>query len=131
MNDNRLYRNILVIILLVAIGLQSFSKAIYIADYYVNNATYLKNCENKAKPKLQCNGKCQVKKKMQEEEKKDQENPDRKLENKSEIIISSKSFFTTQIVQPNLDIDNHNKWFLDMGIVIDRSSSIFHHPQQA
>lgn len=131
MNDNRLYRNILVIILLVAIGLQSFSKAIYIADYYVNNATYLKNCENKAKPKLQCNGKCQVKKKMQEEEKKDQENPDRKLENKSEIIISSKSFFTTQIVQPNLDIDNHNKWFLDMGIVIDRSSSIFHPPQQA
>lgn len=131
MNDNRLYRNILVFILLVAIGLQSFSKAIYIADYYVNNATYLKNCENKAKPKLQCNGKCQVKKKMQEEEKKEQENPDRKLENKTEIIISSKSFFTTQIVQPNLDIDNHNKWFFDMCIVIDRSSSIFHPPQQA
>ena len=131
MKEKQPYRRIIVLILLVAIGLQSFSKAIYIADYYVNNATYLKNCENKAKPKLQCNGKCQVKKKMQEEEKKEQENPDRKLENKTEIIISSKSFFATQLIQPNKVNHNHNKWFFDMGIVIDRSSSIFHPPQQA
>ena len=31
-------------------------------------------------------------KKLQQEEKKDQENPDRKAENKNEIVLSSKSF---------------------------------------
>ena len=32
-------------------------------------------------------------KKLQQEEKKDQENPERKSENKSEVVLSSKSFF--------------------------------------
>lgn len=65
------------------------------ADYYTNTAKYAKNCENKARPKMHCNGKCQMMKKLQQEEKKDQENPERKSENKNEIVLSTKSFFAT------------------------------------
>lgn len=43
---------------------------------------------------MNCNGKCQVMKKLQQEENKDKQNPDRKTDNKEEVL-SSKSFFTT------------------------------------
>ena len=41
---------------------------------------------------MNCKGKCQLQKIIKEEEKKDQQNPERKQENKHEVI-SSKSFF--------------------------------------
>lgn len=42
---------------------------------------------------MHCNGKCQVMKKMQEEEKKDQQVPERKFENNIEVVISSQHFY--------------------------------------
>lgn len=80
-------------ILLIAFGFQTFSKVIIVADYFINTSTFAKNCENQAKPLLHCNGKCQMKKELQKEEKKDQQNPDRRGENKNEIVLSSKSSF--------------------------------------
>ncbi len=41
---------------------------------------------------LHCNGKCQAMKKMQEQEKKDQDMPDTRSDGKFEVL-SSKSFF--------------------------------------
>lgn len=73
---------------------QTFSKTFIVAGYYANTAAYAKNCENKAKPKMHCNGKCQVMKKLKQEENKDKQNPERKSENKNEVL-SSKSFFTS------------------------------------
>lgn len=62
-------------------------------DYKANTNAYALNCENKARPQMHCNGQCQLMKKLKKEEKKDQENPDRKSENKQEVLLSSKSFF--------------------------------------
>jgi negative regulator of genetic competence, sporulation and motility len=87
------YKHITAIIFFAALLAQTFSKSFVMADYYTNTSKYAKNCVNKAKPKMQCNGKCQMMKKLQQEEKKDQENPERKAENKNEIILSSKSFY--------------------------------------
>ncbi|MFY8004320.1 MAG: hypothetical protein ACOVNR_05730, partial [Chitinophagaceae bacterium] len=89
------YKYITAFIILAAFLAQTFSKNFVMADYFTNTAKYAKNCENKAKPKMHCNGKCQMMKKLQQEEKKDQENPERKSENKSEIALSIKSFFAT------------------------------------
>jgi hypothetical protein len=75
--------------------MQTFNRTIIMLDYTANTQAYAKNCENKARPKMHCNGKCQMMKKLQQEEKKDQQNPDRKMENKNEITLSSKSFFNT------------------------------------
>jgi hypothetical protein len=87
-------RYIAAILLIVAFAIQTFKGGFVIFDYYSNTAAFAKNCINKAKPKLHCNGKCQMMKKMQEEEKKDQQVPERKFENKIEVV-SSKSFFYT------------------------------------
>ncbi len=82
-------------ILLACMLLQTFSSAIIVVDYYTNTRAYAKNCENKYVPQMHCNGKCQLMQKLKKEEKNEQQNPERKLENKNEIPLSSKSFFAT------------------------------------
>jgi hypothetical protein len=77
--NEHLYRRLTAFIFIAAFLAQTFSRSFIIADYYADTAKYARNCVNKAKPKMNCNGKCQMMKKLQEEEKKDQENPDRKL----------------------------------------------------
>jgi len=87
-------RQVAAIFLLFSFALQVFNRSIIVLDYFANTASFAKNCENKARPMLHCNGKCQMMKKLKEEEKSDQQNPEHKSENKNEIV-SSKSFFTT------------------------------------
>lgn len=87
-------KQITALILLLAFGFQTFSKAFIVVDYYTNTSLFAKNCENKDRPQLQCKGKCQMLKKLKQEEKKEEQNPDRKGEHKNEIPLSSKSFFT-------------------------------------
>jgi hypothetical protein len=64
-----------VILLSLITLLQSFSKWIIVADYEFNKEYISKNlCINKEKPKLHCNGKCQLMKKLAEEEKQNSSN---------------------------------------------------------
>ncbi len=113
------------ILLLLAFAVQIFSKAFIVAGYYANTAAYAKNCENKAKPKLHCNGKCQMIKKLKQEENKDKQNPERKSDNKDEVL-SCNSFYASVISKfipattayPNLTISK----------AIEMPRSIFHPP---
>jgi hypothetical protein len=70
--------------LLTAMLLHTFSGWLVVADYYVNTNSYAKNCENKARPKMRCNGKCQMMKKIAAVEKEEKEKPEEKSNNKSE-----------------------------------------------
>jgi hypothetical protein len=81
-----MYKQLTAAILLLAFMASTFCQAAIVANYYTNTAAYAKNCENKARPQMHCNGKCQMMKKLQQEEKQNEENPDRKAENKNEII---------------------------------------------
>jgi hypothetical protein len=50
--------------------LQTFSKWALIWDYTAHRDYIVKNlCENRARPKMHCNGKCQLAKRLAEEEK--------------------------------------------------------------
>src|SRR6187399_65389 len=80
-------------VFLLSFALQTFSKALIVVGYFANNSAYAQNCENKAKPKMHCSGKCQMLKKLHSEEKKDDQYPQRRAENKDETTLSSKSFF--------------------------------------
>jgi len=124
-----LYRQLTAFIFLAAFLAQTFSRTLVIADYYTNTSKYAKNCENKAKPKMHCNGKCQMMKKLQQEEKKDQENPERKSENKNEVVLSTKSFFATIPTQYLIESISKNLLPSSDGKSIDRSFDIFHPPQ--
>jgi len=56
--------------------MQTFSLFVIQADYYLNKS-YIKSelCINKARPKMNCNGKCYLAMKIQEQEKQDQQAP--------------------------------------------------------
>ena len=104
---------------------QIFSNAIIVADYYINTASFAVNCENKNKPQLHCNGHCQMVKKIDSETKKDQNNPDRKAENKLEII-SSKSFYPS--IATVTEQTKTTYLILNTGKPVHRSASIFNPP---
>jgi hypothetical protein len=125
-----IYRQLTAFIFLAAFLAQTFSRTFVIADYYTNTSKYAKNCENKARPKMHCNGKCQMMKKLQQEEKKDQENPDRKAENKNEIVLSSKSFAPYLPVLSILEISTKLQYpKTDNDYSLDRSNFIFRPPK--
>ena len=72
-------------ILLLAFMASSFCRTVIVLDYFANTTAYAKACINKTKLNMHCNGKCQMMKKLEQEEKNDQENLERKAENKNEI----------------------------------------------
>ena len=86
-------KQIFALFLLVAFVVQTFSSGFIVLNYYTNIAAFAKNCVNKARPKMHCNGKCQVMKKLQEEEKRDQQMPERKFENKADLFFSQIIFY--------------------------------------
>jgi hypothetical protein len=88
-----MFRQLAVIFLLIAFSVQVFNRTVIVLDYYTNTASFARNCENKAKPIMHCKGKCQMMKKLKEEEKKEQQVPERMAVKND--VVSSKSFFTT------------------------------------
>jgi hypothetical protein len=119
-------KTITTIILLGAFAAQTFNRSVIVLDYYSNKAAFAKKCENKARPQLLCKGKCQMLKKLKQEEKKDEQNPERRLENKSEVF-SSKSYFATY----NADISGAFASFVPLfsiGHPKDCANTFFHPP---
>jgi hypothetical protein len=127
--NNIIYRQLTAFFFLAAFFTQTFNRPFIIADYYTSTAKYAKNCENKARPKMDCNGKCQMMKKLIAEEKKDQENPERKSENRNEILLYSKSFFASTTIPPIELIASQKMPSQSDGNPIDFSFDIFHPPK--
>ena len=91
-----MFKAIAAIFLITAFIAQTFSGGLVMLNYYANTAAFAKNCENKAKPKMHCNGKCQMMKKLKQQEKQDQQNPEKKSDIKIQIF-SSKSFYCISV----------------------------------
>ena len=85
-------KKIIAAILLIAFATQTFAKELVILDYYANTTSFEKDCINKDKPMMHCCGKCQLRKKLQQQEKNDKQNQEQRGNNKNEVL-SSKSFF--------------------------------------
>lgn len=121
-----LFKRIMALFFLMTFTMQTFSKTIMMIGYRVNQQAYAKNCVNKFRPKMHCNGHCQLMKQIAEEEKKNQQYPERKLEFKNEITLSSKSFFPELIfITPVNPFIYYNT---TIGAEIKRPRSIFHPP---
>ena len=107
---------------------QAFSKWVIMAEYTINQDYIAKNlCENKARPMLHCNGKCQLMKKLAEEEKQNSSNS-----NTGSNIKVSDVLFTHEI--QTLCITNlpEEKTRFNSELILSKSSaylsSIFHPP---
>ena len=118
-------KKLVAFILLIAFTLQTFGRALVVVDYYTNTAAFAKNCVNKAKPKLHCNGKCQMMKKLKDEEKKQQDQSGRKADVKDEVL-SSKSFFTS--IQETIISCNQNYGLTSDDIPANEGNGMFHPP---
>ncbi len=113
-------------ILLIAFFGQTFDKVFFYLGYYIDNSDYASNCVNTSRPALHCEGKCQLMKKIREHEQKDHQSPERKLNNKVEVL-SSKSFFAAAppLVATTRQQHAHPA---HSGLPIDMPSSFFHPP---
>lgn len=112
---------------LVGIVLQSLSSAFLLAHYHFNKASITaKYCENKAKPKLKCNGQCHLRKQLKQDEQR-KEIPASPLKNKTDILQyfqdltqTLKQQRTYCLVQPSFALSK----FHEQLVVV----SIFHPP---
>ena len=122
-------KQIVVILLMAAFAGQTFNKSILFMSYYANPAAFAEKCINKTRPMMHCNGKCQVMKKMQEEERKEKEDLERKADNKAEYF-SRKPF--AELPAPAAIAETAKKYsFFIAGKPVDRSSTLFHPPAVA
>lgn len=121
-----MFKQFTAILLLFAISVQTFHKAIIVIEFYRNQEYIAKNlCENRFRPQLHCDGHCLLAKKLQQAEKKEQHNPDLKGENKQEVV-SSKSFYpviATATIEPVTPHYAFNK-----GKPVDFAEDFFHPP---
>lgn len=98
-----------------------------VAGYYLNSQAYAANCINKDKPLMHCNGKCQLQKKLNEEDNKDKQNTERKNDTGIEVL-SSKTFFAT-VQNPFTKIISIKHIIVNTGSPVDHSFQFFHPPQ--
>lgn len=120
-------KSIAIIPLLIAFAAQSFSGVFIQLGYVLNPDAFAKYCVNKAKPKLHCNGKCQMAKKIKEEEKKEQENLE--LKTIKSQSISSKSYYPSLISPEGVLISSVTAVPQSIGFATDNSFDFFHPPQ--
>jgi hypothetical protein len=118
-------RFITAIFLFVAFTAQTFNKALIMLDYYTNTASFAKNCINKARPMLHCNGKCQMMKKLQQEEKKEQQYPESRSGSKNQDIYFN-PVFAIRLLQPSTTLQVYSDLLIEK--VRDNSPFIFHPP---
>ena len=119
-------RQIAVIFLLAAFMGQTFNKSLLFMSYYTNPAAFAKNCVNKARPMMHCNGKCQMMKKLQQEEQQEKQDTQRKADNKSETL-SSKSFFAMPSPADGSEIKRKFALF-PAHKPVDKAYDLFHPP---
>jgi hypothetical protein len=85
-------KSFIAILLSAVIVVQSASKLAVVINFELNKGIIVaKFCENKAKPKMRCNGKCHLKKQLQKEDKKEKQQ--NSVKEKSEIQFFSESVF--------------------------------------
>jgi hypothetical protein len=105
---------------------QTFSKWLIVIDYAINKEYIAKNlCENKSKPLLHCNGKCQMAKKIAAEE-----NQNNK---QSSGVSFAKASFSEVIVnnitpEPVYSTSTNLKVIYIFNLPSPLPSSIFHPP---
>ena len=105
---------------------QTFNQGLYYLDYLMNPSAFEKNCVNKAKKWMHCNGKCQLMKKIIESEKKQERAPEMKMMGKAEVL-SSRSFYVSLVYTP-IGSGPCKHVVHNAGQPVDQPSSLFHPP---
>ncbi len=121
-----MFKQSIAILFLIAFMAQTFSKAVIVCSFYANQSYIAKNlCENRTKPKSCCVGKCQLKKKLNQDTNNDKQNTEHKNSKETEVI-SSKSFFC--VYQYYSIAIKQEYVIMSINTTVDRAFPIFHPP---
>ena len=109
--------------------LSTFNRSIITLDFYANQKYIAGNlCVNRTTPSMHCDGKCQLQKKLKQEDNKDKQNPERRDQN-SNLVISSKTFFA-QLTLPLHTLIKKKYFNKETGTSVDQPFQFFHPPQE-
>lgn len=124
-----IFRYLVAFLLLAVFMVQTFSRTAVVVDYYSNTGSFARNCVNKARPQMHCNGQCQLMKKLKAIESKESSAPEYKAPVASDIIYSRNFLELPDNAGITLDCVHHQRR-LDASTV-DMSYDLFHPPTQA
>jgi hypothetical protein len=115
-----------VMMVLFAMMLQCFSKMIVVAEFYANRDYIARNlCVNRFNTAVHCAGRCQLDKRILQEEK---SSGDKELRQESRNeVLSSKSFFASAAAPVPVIVDRVYP-IAQVSHPVDRPLSIFHPP---
>lgn len=115
------------LVLLLAFVAMTFSKAVIVVDFYANRDYIAKNlCENRDKPMMHCCGRCLLRKRLAAQDSQDKNNPDRKPENRNEVLFFQEINGALSIpVTASVNIPYR---IARPGTPVDRASAFFHPP---
>lgn len=116
---------IFAIIISFLILAQSISRTVIAINFNIHQKEISQKCENKNKPMMHCNGHCQLKKELDNQEKKEQNTPLGSVKDKTELLY----FYETT----NLNIfslsEITNRYFsFAQQATVDFANSVFHPP---
>jgi hypothetical protein len=118
-------RNTVILILLISTLVSTFDKGFIVLNFFANQKYIAQNlCENRDKPRLNCCGKCQLRKKLNQEDKKDNQLPERKVLN--DVLFCS----DIRAYKFSIESRDNSKFArLDPILISYSHSDIFHPPQ--
>lgn len=120
-------KQLIAIFFLAAVFLQTFRMNYKILCYHFNKGSFIQNCENKNKPVLKCNGKCQLSKQIQKQEQQDKEIPLSKTDHREDVISSIHK--PIQYIFEIALINKQNNPSYKSGLIVKTSFSVFHPPR--
>jgi hypothetical protein len=114
-------------LLLLALLGQTFSNELIVADFYANQDSIARSlCVNRDKPEMHCNGRCQLCKRLAQDNNKDKDTPERKDNAKSRLLISPAACDVAVAGPPGAPL--HHFPGSSSGRPTDRPSFCFHPP---
>lgn len=118
-----------VLLLLLAFLATTFSRAVVVVNFYANQEYIIKNlCENRDRPMIHCCGRCQLRKRLAHEDNQDKNNPERRVENKNEVLFTEDQSLSLSAPVRETNILSYS--LLPSKAPVDRCSAIFHPPGQ-
>lgn len=112
--------------LLAAFMASTFSRAIIVADFYANQDYIARTlCVNRNNPAMHCAGRCQLCKRLNNDTRQDQNNPERRAEIKEVLFLGSSAFL---LKAPHLTEINLPYGAAADRDPVDRATAIDHPP---
>ena len=111
--------------LLFSVVLQVFGQRLLVVQFYANRNFVARNlCINRSRPRLKCDGLCQLSKKLKEDSRKEESNSGGRFEGKlefSSFLLNHEDCCTPVQLENDFLV-------LNSGKPIQRSTSLFHPP---